>query len=119
MSHTPEPWRVNPNVVDGGLPSVLAVHPITKKGSFYVAQCNTDPDATHIVACVNGCAGLNPAAYREVIELLRELLPSLEHERVHHGDGYDCQGWRAETVDACTCRVRRLQLALAHAQETP
>jgi len=52
----------------------------------------------------------------ELVAALREILPSLEHEKVHNGDGYDCQGWRAETVDACTCRVLKVIQAIAHAE---
>ena len=52
----------------------------------------------------------------ELLAALKEILPSLEHEKVHNGDGYDCQGWRAETVDACTCRVQQVIQAIAHAE---
>ena len=30
------------------------------------------------ISCVNGCAGLNPAAYKEVVEELRHLVRILE-----------------------------------------
>ena len=52
----------------------------------------------------------------QLLAAVKEILPFLEHEKVHNGDGYDCQGWRAETVDACTCRVSVVIAAIAQAE---
>ena len=56
------------------------------------------------------------AAAPALLAALKEILPSLEHEKIHNGDGYNCQGWRAETVDACTCRVSMVIASIAHAE---
>ena len=78
--------------------------------------CRIETNELHHTRQIVYCA-LHAAA-EAMREALQEILPSLEHERVHNGDGYDCQGWRAETVDACTCRVLKVQQALAHAEAT-
>ena len=84
MSHTPEPWKeVEYNDYE-----------LTQTGSIRGAnnQCVVSPrqgvvgrnleeseaNAARIVAYVNGCAGLNPAAYRECIKTLTILAQSFE-----------------------------------------
>jgi hypothetical protein len=46
--HTPGPWRVASASADGLLTDVIADN--KRKGAFYVAQCNTEPDAALIAA---------------------------------------------------------------------
>ena len=95
MSHTPEPWKVG---WDGGLsgsrvsPTVyfdndakIREVPIShdKKAVAWLIQDGGKeedlmPDANRIVACVNGCAGLNPDAYRECVEALQCLVAGME-----------------------------------------
>ena len=98
MSHTPEPWKQGTNYPG----RVLSV-PTNRS----VAECGLDTDqpseeelanAARIVACVNGCAGLNPASSREVVEALHSLLA--------------CR-WVAETSSV---EVDAAQQALAHAE---
>ena len=77
MSHTPEPWTIARKKHDGEFLQI--------EGNTGHIVCffpwrikEATPDARRIVACVNGCAGLNPAAYREVVEALREAIEWLE-----------------------------------------
>lgn len=63
MSHTPEPWTTRNGIeINNQLGKEILC-----SGSY---ERNCD-DAARIVACVNGCAGLNPAAYRACVEALK------------------------------------------------
>lgn len=48
----------------------------------------TEEQAARALACVQGCAGLNPAAYRECVEALKDAEVVLRtrkvDRRVHH-----------------------------------
>src|SRR3990167_4110354 len=80
--HTPEPWEVtNP------IPFLAPVISTPTAGGIAVMRCREDGsihttvdlgtaqgNASRIVACVNGCADLNPTAYRECVEALKALL---------------------------------------------
>ena len=55
-----------------------------------------EANAARIVSCINGCAGLNPAAFRECVEALHYLLDPIERP-----------------ADA----IVRLRQVLAHAEE--
>ena len=104
-NHTPEPWTlikrqgaddalcvtIEPN----GRQRILASIPLWK------GEEGTS-NAARIVSCVNGCAGLNPAAYRAVVEALRSLVIGMDE--------------RAGTKEL-TKRWHTAQHALA--QETP
>lgn len=52
MSHTPEPWTE---------------HTIVRF-----------EDMSRVRACVNGCAGLNPAAYQHCVNVLKAVLASIQ-----------------------------------------
>ena len=77
MSHTKEPWTAEPDE------EALATY-LTNSSRQNIAQLSwttcddatreeVNANATRIVAAVNGCAGLNPAAFREVVEALRHF----------------------------------------------
>ena len=78
MSRTPEPWKVDglnyPTDIYGSPdethigPTLIAT---TKVEDFGYATAKVN--AARIVACVNGCAGLNPAAYRQCVEALQQV----------------------------------------------
>jgi hypothetical protein len=80
--HTPEPWRI---VNEHPQKAVYYIFP-HKGRNCYTKHCGIASisrytnekthlaDAERIVACVNGCEGLNPAAYREVHSLLVEAV---------------------------------------------
>lgn len=71
---TAEPWKLNKwgNVYSGkNIDNTLTVNGMALTSSLTKeAVANTQ----RIIACVNGCAGLNPMAYREVVEALQEVL---------------------------------------------
>ena len=77
--HTPEPWRTEKNYW-GDVNIIRAEH-------FFIGctivrgipepiptQEEIEANTARIVACVNGCTGLNPTAYRECVEALKALL---------------------------------------------
>ena len=84
MSHTKEPWKVDglnyPTDIYGSPdekhigPTLIAT---TKVEDFGYAMAKQN--ATRIVAAVNGCAGLNPVAYRECVEALKLSLHCWTH----------------------------------------
>ena len=59
------------------------------------------------ISCVNGCAGLNPAAYRACVEALQKLLADTECY---------CQ-LDSSVGNTNTCPVHEAQAALAASQE--
>lgn len=70
--HTPGPWIVE-DVSEDGLAVFSETGPI-------VAQCHR-PDASdhaanaeRIIACVNGCEGLNPEAFGDLLEALKHIV---------------------------------------------
>ena len=85
--HTPEPWEAkstesfdatSPALVvtgaDGNI-CYMSRHftkPHPKSG---VDEARARADMAHIVACVNGCKDLNPAAYQECVDALKAALP--------------------------------------------
>ena len=81
MSHTPEPWSwISANDkawrIEANRGECIAVN-----GDSYEAwglQNEHEANGIRIVDCINGCAGLNPAAYRacvEALEAARIFLP--------------------------------------------
>ena len=67
-------------------------------------------NAARIVAAVNGCAGLNPAAYQSVMEALRECITHLQEACP---DRYNAGETRTLLINAGAA------LALAASQEQP
>ncbi len=78
MNHTPEDWVVGNlgMVYSADLVTAIADLQVEPDSKITLEQMNAN--AERIVACVNGCAGLNPAAYRSVVEALKDLLPMAE-----------------------------------------
>lgn len=83
--HTNEPWKWKTETIHGFGCRILVgknavgddeqiLGDIPGDGAEWVAPMPADEQ--HIVACVNGCAGLNPAAYRQVVEALKAILES-------------------------------------------
>lgn len=74
-SWTPAPWKaVDAEIaatrtedLDAGVVATMSIN---------YSQAMREANAARIVACVNGCAGLNPAAYRECVEALQALVDS-------------------------------------------
>ena len=109
MSHTPEPWRVR---TDTSAPNVFITREfgVDVPPAFYIAfvqgigKKEIESNATRIVACVNGCAGLTTEqasnafatitacnqmlagmeerdkAYRECVEALRKAHSTISDE---------------------------------------
>lgn len=86
MSHSHEPWEFAK--VDGNFPG--ANYFIGTRGDFHrggqllvqtVAGTKADEaNAARIVACINGCANLNPTAYRECVEVLSRMIECYEEQ---------------------------------------
>ena len=85
MSHTPEPnthpedvtkltgsWTLEPWKFDPTSEHIYELHGDMRLIAR-VLLTNQSANAARIVACVNGCTGLNPAAYRQVVEALQAV----------------------------------------------
>ena len=87
---TPEPWKVTPaskvgiyDIATLYLGDAGPLH-VTPASPIFNTECGeAEADADRIVECVNGCAGLNPAAFRECVEFLKCLTAAIK------ADGYD------------------------------
>ena len=81
MSHTPELWYGG-TVEEEPFPH----HLIDARGGT-IAQFVKEVDMERAKKSVNGCAGLNPAAYRECVEVLQNLCGAVSHMEgfSHHG----------------------------------
>lgn len=63
-------------------------------------------DRKRMIACINGCAGLNPAAYRDCVKALQAALPYVLHDfRPEEG------------IQKQMAVVHQIQAALANSQE--
>lgn len=82
MSHTPEPWEIK---TIGNAPAICIVsNGSTMSLGGIVADCDPttgkvpveecEANAARIVACVNGCAGLNPAALHGLVKAIKAHL---------------------------------------------
>ncbi len=90
MSHTKEPWSVNFNNTLGHIKS-MAKHP--RNATPTVARFDTrtpsiDEDealanAERIVACVNGCEGINPEAVKDLLEACQFIDGMLSEEDIY------------------------------------
>lgn len=66
MNHTKEPWRIESAESDDPETQQTCVS-VSGEGVVLIGKI-LRADGERLVACVNGCAGLNPAAYRQVVE---------------------------------------------------
>lgn len=69
-NHMPEPWKASEFIGGNGL-AIVANEEII--GRIY-PHLQESANAIRLVTCVNGCAGLNPTAYREVVEALKKIV---------------------------------------------
>ena len=81
MSHTPEPWKAEGQVLETEALEPLQIALTTLEDGCSTAEAHDN--AARIVACVNGCAGLNPAAYRKCIEVLEATKVALQLTNLH------------------------------------
>lgn len=81
--HTPEPWTqgkdINRYTIYGTDASILASTRY-RTGFYPDTSAECEADAARIVACVNGCAGINPEAVPPMLAALADpcMLPALE-----------------------------------------
>jgi len=89
MNHTKEPWRLETVKTQVGICHKIGPFPgndIHEEGNACIYSDNTSggrpkellANAERIVACVNACAGIDPAAIPALIEAL---------ERIERGEG--------------------------------
>jgi hypothetical protein len=97
MKHTPEPWSVSCNRIHGAQGSGAATGIADMLGNCGVVA-TVDANKLRIVACVNGCAGINPEAVPALVKALRGLLESIniaigrgdgDTFGIHHNDAMD------------------------------
>lgn len=78
MKHTPEPW-----IVEKDRESISTSGPCRYMADYCqeaIDKKTIRSNAARIVACVNGCQGLNPAAYRQVVEALTAIVARINGE---------------------------------------
>ena len=120
---TKEPWKVSKNGSYGPwVGSCNALDPEYGAASHDVGVerheiatphgNNRFNNAARIVSCVNGCAGLDPAAYRGLIEAAEALEAKLDRKESKSGKGDDCQ-WA--TIDRRDATAKNLRAAIARA----
>lgn len=111
MTHTPEPWKVVGTEIAARQTQDLDAGVVAGMSINY-SQPMREANATRIVACVNGCAGLNPTAYRELVDAVADILPAAESALVRmKADGID------DTRNAkAIARVARTRAALDAAE---
>ena len=104
-THTPEPWEVQYVPWTGTIDCKIVGHHTSIITTMNATRLEPrevmEADAARIVACVNGCAGLNPAAYRMCIDVLHRIADS----------SMSMMGLDLETA-------QRVKQALAHAEQT-
>ena len=70
--HTPEPWHlVGQDIRDADEENIVT-------GSYGDDPEQAEANANRIVACVNGCAGINPDAVTELLEAAKNMVRALE-----------------------------------------
>ena len=57
-------------------------------------------NATHIVACVNACKGVNPEAVPDLLAALEACLPVLDNPAMH---------WELKTARAAIAKAKGIQ----------
>ena len=72
--HTPEPWRISPELGDvmsmaSGIKNDIVCD--TAQSRVLVKKTITKEDARRIVACVNACAGISTAALEQAAKTYR------------------------------------------------
>lgn len=76
---TPEPWTTWDK-----FPSLLLVAAADDNISCCIPQgadeSSVNANAQRILACINGCQGLNPAAYRECVEAIHHAIRQITEE---------------------------------------
>lgn len=106
-SFTPEPWSVK----ETSIPGYALLQAGTLKGNFASVSVQLPTaDAQRAVDCVNGCAGLNPAAYRAVVEALKNTRAFLKGQ-------INGKRFRPDDIDAAEHGLREVQSALTLAEQ--
>jgi len=91
--HTMGPWRVGTGTVtrmDCETKTVCGQGIVIAEAPAYIQEERPvrDANAARIVACVNACEGLNPAA-------IPDLLAAAEEALALHGDSYTPDDWNS------------------------
>jgi hypothetical protein len=93
---TKEPWRADRlGRIDTG--KNVPLRQLFQPGDDITSSANACANAQRVEACVNGCAGLNPAAYRECVEAMKRAVRMIPEQTA----------------------VMVLERALAHAEPQP
>ncbi len=109
--HTAEPWKV----CEPMEPPSEMIGPVNRgDGPWIVARTvggNDKANAERIVACVNGCAGINPEAVPELLKTLRSIRDALAE---YQTEDADCL-----TVERVANLLSTSGLTLAKVEVTP
>lgn len=108
QQHTPEPWRVVPRPAADH--SVVIESTERVNVAFVPAKTQADglptaaPNAARIVACVNSCAGLDPAAIPALIEAA-ERMPAACSSLMDELTGKQATDWGLVNDALCGLRA--------------
>jgi len=81
MTHTPwteGPYRLVANGV--GVAGKKGSGVILRATERFMCRSEREANAKRAYDCMNGCTGLNPAAYREVVESLSDFLENSDYQ---------------------------------------
>lgn len=111
MSHTPEtPYRPGPGeaeILDGKGQCVLLV-----------VGDSEGVSRKDLIATLNGCAGLNPAAYRQVVEALTEIKQLLDTGQLVRNIDHDADADWHIRMTPFVKTINNVCIALALAEQT-
>jgi len=97
MKHTSEPWNLKKVVEEygtfkGRIYWFIVSHDYGHLAELFptISPGETEANASRIVACVNGCQGINPDAVPDLLAALKNVISRV----------YLPEGWEQDVVDA-------------------
>lgn len=90
--HTPEPWRAYDRFI------ILSgdQHPLADLGKTPKSAKKKTANRNRIIACVNACANINPAAVKPMMEALAEWAKIHDLDQKSDPDVTPTDWWREE-----------------------
>ena len=144
MSYTPEPWKKLRDPESDSVAFMVESEELDNSPPRGIAHWMREADADRSVACVNGCAGLTEdeiaeaihwykmrkqagvattlkrdAAYRECVEALKLIMQMLDDGRLVRPIDKDGDAGYFLRTAGLVLDLKKIQLALAHAEAQP
>jgi len=114
--HTPEPWKwVGASIEGPNYTTVLEVRD-TPENSFPELQSGelicSEGDREHIISCVNACAGINPEAVPELLEVCKTVLTELQNYHARLA----MNGTTSKTMTRISGKITMIEQVIAKAK---